>query len=201
MDELGLGVQKRAHAGDVSGGGRIVDRVIGRCWPGPPAPDACVFEQPGNSLVAAVAGGGYGIRTVEFRVRVCVAINQYPHRFEVPSARSEMDRLRIPGNVGIALKKSPQRGHVTANGRANRVPNIASTTSARPIGAFRPELVWLDHAHRNLHKRIPSQSERPRGRAHPRPSATEHDYTPCGWSLVLSPWSLVQRRGLTSKKA
>ncbi len=120
-----------------------MDRVIGRGWPGPPAPDACVFEQPGNSLVAAVAGGGYGIRTVEFRVRVCVAIEQHPHRFDVPSARGEVDRLVIPGNVGIALKQSQQRGHVTANGRANRVPNIASTTSARPIWAFRPELVHL----------------------------------------------------------
>jgi hypothetical protein len=138
-----------------------VDRVIGRGWPSPPAPDACVFEQPGHSLVAAVEGGGYGIRTVEFRVRVCVAINQYPHRFEVPSARSEMDRLRIPGNVGIALKKSPQLGPVTANDRANRVPNIASTTSVRRIRAFGPELVWLDHAHRNLHRCIllgPSQA-------------------------------------------
>jgi hypothetical protein len=81
--------------------------VIGRGWPGPPAPDACVFEQPGNSLVAAVAGGRYGIRTVEFRVRVCVAVEQQPRRFEVPSARGEVDRLVIPGNVGIALQQSP----------------------------------------------------------------------------------------------
>ena len=71
VDEPGLCGQKSAHAGDVAGGGRIVDRVIGRGWPGPPAVDVCVFEQPGNSLVAAVAGGGYGIRTVEFQTRHC----------------------------------------------------------------------------------------------------------------------------------
>ena len=84
-------------------------------------------------------------------------------------ARGEVDGLVIPGNVGIALKQSPQGGHVTANGRANHVPNIASTASARPIGTFRPQLVWLDHAHRNLRKRIQSQSCRKIGARNRKP--------------------------------
>jgi len=108
--------------------------------------------------------------SVKLRVRVRAGVEQPAHRFKMPFARREVDRLVIEGDVGIALEYAAKRGDVAGNASADRIPNIAPTAGPGPIRALRSEFIRLDHVQRLVEKRkIAGNAAFPDVRA-PRPS-------------------------------
>jgi hypothetical protein len=145
VDELRIGVDECANLIDVTSGRRDVDGVIGVGRPHPAATRTNILQQAGDLFVSAIPGNRRGAVAIKLRVRIRTGVEQQPHRFQVPSARGEVNRLIVEGDVGIALEHATKLGFVASNGSAERVPNVAPTAGPRPIGSLGSEFIRLNH--------------------------------------------------------
>ena len=134
-DELWLGVEQLPHAIQVVRVGGLVDGMIpgGRgCRHRPPGPAAERFEEPGDRLVAAIAGdGGQGLARGTGGVGIRAGVQQHLHRLEVALARGKAEGLTVAGEPGILTEQPAKRRRIAGARREDGLPDIHIRGSPR----------------------------------------------------------------------